>query len=1108
MPIRVKTGSSTWANVTELRVKTAISTWSDVIKGRVKTAANVWSDFFTAVITPTVQSRSTISLSGGINASNNIMNDSTFVTITSTRYSWNNATGVTYVWQSSPDDSNWSDIGTAQSTTNPASGSSSSSLALTLSPSYFTSGPDMYFRFKFMATNSTYGTNASSESLSKLVSYYGTPIPQSPYPEITGSTTVGNNAFGNIGVWTNSPTSYDYRWYFMSGSTSYPLTFAQARSVSNKTLSGFSASLLTSTNHGYKVNDQLIISGMDSLFNGTHTITSRTNSTVSFTLPTPTAWSASTAYSIGSLVSFSGNAYYASISMPAPTLFSASSAYNVGDNAWDGFTRYRCIQAMSAVSAWSSSSNYPTGSIVSHNGTRWRAEQNSGMGYVIPGTSTPVGAQTPSSTNTTYWSEINVRLSSTSYWANANPNNSSYWTIQSFSGTSASGTTTAPNYYEGSSLSSQSFSLVTPTVDYRSQLNMIDKALYFAVKAYNPATLSPSEYSVYKLVYGVPVITVGTITAGSTTASIPYTHSYMTSYDIDIKYAGTSISTYPRVVTSPSTPISVSGLTAPRDYTYSITPKNGEGTSGVIKTGTFSTILEQWTITWSANGGTGGGSTTQNRGVSHTAPSPGTRDGFDFVHYRNPATGIDILYTVSDGGTFNPDSDLTFAAVWTAKTYAVTYNANGGTGAPASQTKIHGTNLTLSSTAPTRATVGSTQYTFAGWNTAANGTGTSYAAGATYTLNAPLSLFAQWTVTNLTWTITWNANGGTGGGSTTQNRGVSHTAPSPGTREGFNFSNWRNPATGFDVLYTVNDGGTFNPTGDLTFGAVWSAKTYAVTYNANGGTGAPASQTKIHGTNLTLSSTAPTRATVGSTQYTFAGWNTAANGTGTSYAAGATYTLNAALSLFAQWTETTLTWTITWNANGGTGGADTTRARGLAHTAPLVTRGGFTFSSWRHPASGDLLYSVGSQGTFTPTSSLNFFAQWTAVQPTPTVSTIRASTTGRSGSSPNFVFANPKATFNFTFTNTTSCTIYLDRSADGITWTEGVANNLAVSNNAISLSTSLPSGTTSTSGNFYYRARVNAWSGATQTGNSTGIKTSSSVRNTTTPVNNALLSFA
>jgi hypothetical protein len=67
---------------------------------------------------------------------------------------------------------------------------------------------------------------------------------------------------------------------------------------------------------------------------------------------------------------------------------------------------------------------------------------------------------------------------------------------------------------------------------------------------------------------------------------------------------------------------------------------------------------------------------------------------------------------------------------------------------------------------------------------------------------------------------------------------------------------------------------------------------------------------------------------------------------------------------------------------------------------------------------------------------------------------------------------------------------------------------LAVSNNAISLSTSLPSGTTSASGNFYYRARVNAWSGANQSGNSTGIKTSSSVRNTTTPVSNASLTFA
>ncbi len=128
---------------------------------------------------------------------------------------------------------------------------------------------------------------------------------------------------------------------------------------------------------------------------------------------------------------------------------------------------------------------------------------------------------------------------------------------------------------------------------------------------------------------------------------------------------------------------------------------------------------------------------------------------------------------------------------------------------------------------------------------------------------------------------------------------------------------------------------------------------------------------------------------------------------------------------------------------------------------------------------------------------------------TPTVSTITASTTGRSGTSPNFVFANPKATFNFTFTNTLSCTIHIDNSTDGITWNAGVANNLSVTSNAITLSTNLPSGTTSASGNYYYRTRVNAWSGATQTGNSTGLKTSSSVRNTATAINPATsLSFA
>lgn len=83
----------------------------------------------------------------------------------------------------------------------------------------------------------------------------------------------------------------------------------------------------------------------------------------------------------------------------------------------------------------------------------------------------------------------------------------------------------------------------------------------------------------------------------------------------------------------------------------------------------------------------------------------------------------------------------------TKRTYTVTYNANGGSGAPSAQTKVEGTNLTLSSTEPTRS-----GYTFKGWGTSANTTTVSYAAGATYTRDAELNLYAVWESQNITFT--------------------------------------------------------------------------------------------------------------------------------------------------------------------------------------------------------------------------------------------------------------------------------------------------------------------------------------------------------------------
>jgi len=75
-------------------------------------------------------------------------------------------------------------------------------------------------------------------------------------------------------------------------------------------------------------------------------------------------------------------------------------------------------------------------------------------------------------------------------------------------------------------------------------------------------------------------------------------------------------------------------------------------------------------------------------------------------------------------------------------TYTVTYNAGIGVtdvAVPTNQTKTRDVALTLSASVPTR-----TGYAFASWNTAADGSGTSYAAGASYTANAGVTLYAQW----------------------------------------------------------------------------------------------------------------------------------------------------------------------------------------------------------------------------------------------------------------------------------------------------------------------------------------------------------------------------
>ena len=226
-------------------------------------------------------------------------------------------------------------------------------------------------------------------------------------------------------------------------------------------------------------------------------------------------------------------------------------------------------------------------------------------------------------------------------------------------------------------------------------------------------------------------------------------------------------------------------------------------------------------------------------------------------------------YTAPTGGVeVTPETvlsdDITVYAHWQIYTYTISYNANGGSGAPGSQTKTHGVNLTLSSTKPTR-----TGYTFLGWSTSSSATSASYSAGGTFTTNADTTLYAVWKIN--TYTITYNANGGSVSPSTTTRTHGSTlgSLPTP-SKTNYRFLGW----------YTAVNGGTkvstsTTVTSNMTLYAHWELIAYTVTYNAtaNGGTTSAQSRSVTIGSRIDLSLSAS------KSGYEFLGWNTNPNAT-------------------------------------------------------------------------------------------------------------------------------------------------------------------------------------------------------------------------------------
>ncbi|MDR1642148.1 MAG: InlB B-repeat-containing protein [Clostridiales bacterium] len=405
------------------------------------------------------------------------------------------------------------------------------------------------------------------------------------------------------------------------------------------------------------------------------------------------------------------------------------------------------------------------------------------------------------------------------------------------------------------------------------------------------------------------------------------------------------------------------------------------------------TALPSYTVTYNANGGSGTTPTTQSfvSGSSVTISNAGslTRSGYTFSGWNTSANGSGTSYTAGQSVAFT--ANTTLYAKWTAlPSYTVTYNANGGAGtAPTAQSFVSGNSVTISNAG----SLTRSGYIFAGWNTSANGSGTSYSAGATATFTANTTLYAKWTALP-TYTVTYNANGGSGTAPTAQSfvSGNSVTISNAGslTRSGYTFSGWNTSANGSGTSYTAGQSVAF--TANTTLYAKWTAlPSYTVTYNANGGSGiAPTTQSFVSGSSMTISGAG----SLTRSGYIFAGWNTSANGSGTSYTAGQSVAFTANTTLYAKWTALP-SYTVTYNANGGSGATPTTQnfVSGSSVTisnAGSLTRSGYIFAGWNTSANGSgTSYSAGATATFTANTTL--YAKWTAVSVTTYTVTYKSS---------------------------------------------------------------------------------------------------------------------
>lgn len=358
-------------------------------------------------------------------------------------------------------------------------------------------------------------------------------------------------------------------------------------------------------------------------------------------------------------------------------------------------------------------------------------------------------------------------------------------------------------------------------------------------------------------------------------------------------------------------------------------------------------VLKTYTLTYQAAGCNGSiaGQSTQVVGYGAdgtTVTATPTRTGYRFVQWSDNGSTCAVRQDL--GVTGNISAIASFS-----NTYTVSFESDGVT-VKTVDGVVYNTSLGCRMPAdPIR-----TGYTFAGWNTAVDGSGTVF--DCRTSVKSTITVYAQWTRTTCRVTFHVNVCGGSNRGSFTQvvDYGGVATPPVDPTRSGCAFAGWY-VAPGLTACYEF----ATPVTADITLYAKWIADR-TIWFDSEGGS-AVASITKPSGS-LVATPTAPTRS-----GYTFAGWYTSWK-LKTPYAF--TTMPDSDITLYAKWIKGR---TISFDSQGGSAVAHETAACGSAVTAPNPpTKPGYTFAGWYTSSKLRTLYTF----TTMPDSDITLYAKW------------------------------------------------------------------------------------------------------------------------------------